>query len=211
MQPDPSTRSVRRPTPRATARVAPIAPLRRACALGALAAGLGACATTFAHAQASGVVGTSGTLGGAVEGSYGRGADGIGVEATVRAKFTTDVISGALGGGVFVAGGGDYGGPLVWGHLGVHALQLDAIDATPYLSAFSPYLTGGIGICVDGCGTPSNASSYLGVTTSTREQTLFTIGLAAEYDVRFVRPGEAFFGLSVGYAFRSQQDTRLPF
>ena len=190
--------------------------LRRACSLGALAAGLGGCATTFAQAQAGAVVSTSGTLGGAVEGSYGRGAGGIGVEATVRAKFTTDVISGALGGGLFIAGGGEYGGPLIWGHLGVHALQLDVIDATPYLSAFSPYLTGGVGICVDGCGEPVRSPTYrgvytLGVTTSTREQTVFTIGLAAEYDVRFVRAGEGFFGLSLGVAFRSQQNIHVPF
>ena len=145
-----------------------------------------------------------------------RAAASTGVEATVRAKFTTDVISGALGGGLFIAGGGEYGGPLIWGHLGVHALQLDVIDATPYLSAFSPYLTGGVGICVDGCGEPVRSPTYrgvytLGVTTSTREQTVFTIGLAAEYDVRFVRAGEGFFGLSLGVAFRSQQNIHVPF
>jgi hypothetical protein len=156
-------------------------------------------------------VGTSGTIGGAVEGSYGTGGGGLGIEAAVRTKFTPDVISAALGTGVFLAGGAESGGPLVWGHLGAHVLQVDVIDATPYVSAFSPYLTGGIGICVDGCATPTRTPSYLGTSTSTREQTVLTIGLAAEYDVRFIRPGEGFFGLSVGYGFRSQQDVHLPF
>lgn len=185
--------------------------VRRACALGALAAGLCGCATTFGQVQAGGVVGTSGAVGGAVEGSYGIGAAGVGIEVSARAKFTTDVISGALGGGVFVAGGGSFGGPIIWGHLGAHALQLDVIDATPYLSAFSPYLTGGVGICVDNCGAPASSSEYLGVTSSTRDQGVLTVGLAAEYDVRFVREGEAFFGLSVGYGRYSQQNVRLPF
>ncbi len=176
-----------------------------------LAAAFAGCATTFAHAQAGGVVGTSGAVGGAVEGAYGRGFAGIGLEVTARAKFTTDVISGALGTGLFVAGGATDGGPLVYGHLGAHALQLDVIDGTPYVSAFSPYLTGGVGFCVDGCSSPTNSTTYMGVTTSSREQTVFTVGLAAEYDVRFARSGEGFFGLMVGYGFRAQQDTRLPF
>ena len=178
---------------------------------GALSAALGGCATTLAQVQGSGVVGTSGALGGGVEGSYGIGAGGVGIEAAVRSKFTTDVISGALGGGLFAAGGGEYGGPMIWAHLGMHALQLDVIDQTPYVSAFSPYLTGGLGICLDGCSSPTSSSSYLGVSSSTTDQTVLTIGLAAEYDVRFVRDGEAFFGLSVGYAHRTQQHTRLPF
>ncbi len=183
----------------------------RGCALAALAAMSGGCATSFAHARAGAVVGTSGTVGGSVEGSYGVGLAGVGFEAAVRTKFTPDVVSGALGGGLFVADGGTTGGPLVWGHLGVHALQLDVIDETPYVSAFSPYLTGGIGICVDGCASPSNSTTNFGVTTSTRQQTVLTLGLAAEYDVRFVRAGEGFFGLTVGFAFYSQQNTRVPF
>jgi len=187
------------------------APHRLALALLPLIAAFAGCATTFTHAQVGGVVGTSGAVGGAVEGAYGRGFGGFGFEVTARAKFTTDVISGALGGGLFVAGGGTYGSPLVYGHLGAHALQLDVIDQTPYVSAFSPYLTAGVGFCVDGCARPTNSTTYLGVTTSTREQTVFTVGLAAEYDVRFARSGEGFFGLMVGYGFRSQQDTRVPF
>ncbi|MFO0607158.1 MAG: hypothetical protein U0324_28610 [Polyangiales bacterium] len=187
------------------------APRRLALPLLPLVAAFAGCATTFLHGQAGGVVGTSGTVGGAIEGAYGRGFGGIGIEVSARAKFTPDVISGALGAGLFAAGGGRFGGPMIYGHLGAHALQLDVIDQTPYVSAFSPYLTGGVGFCVDGCARPTDSNTLLGVTTSSHEQTFITVGLAAEYDVRFVRSGEGFFGLMVGYGFREQQETHLPF
>lgn len=181
---------------------------RRALALLPLVVSFAGCATQLVQGQAGAVVGTSGALGGAIEGSYGRGAAGGGLELTARAKFTTGVLSGAVGGGVFVAAGGTYGAPLLWGHLGVHALQLDVIDDTPYVSAFSPYLTVGLGFCVDGC-SAQRPPDYSWLSTTTWNQTMFTVGLAAEYDVRFVRSGEAFFGLMLGIARRSQQETRL--
>jgi len=39
---------------------------------------------------------------------------------------------------------------------------------------------------------------------------VFTVGLAAEYDVRFVRVGEGYFGLPLGYGHDSQRNIRLP-
>lgn len=181
---------------------------RSALALLPLVTSLTGCATLLAQGQAGAVVGTSGALGGAVEGSYGIGAAGVGLDVTARAKFTTGVLSGALGGGLFAAASDDYGGPFFWGHLGMHALQIDVMNETPYVSALSPYLTAGLGFCVDGCSAQgsSNSAWFSSTTTS---QIVFTVGLAAEYDVRFVQSGEAFFGLMLGVARRSQQHTRL--
>lgn len=178
-------------------------------ALAALSAG---CSTTvLRQLQAGGVVGTSGALGGSLEASYGAGVEALGLELTARTKFTDGVLSGALGGGAYLAGGADHGSPFGFVHLGMHALQLDVIDRTAYVSAFSPYLTFGLGICVIDCGTRDTATFVPGVTQRSGGLGLLTVGLAAEYDVRFARDGEGFFGLMVGLAQLERRTYTRPF
>lgn len=167
--------------------------------------------SSLRHVQAGGVVGTSGALGGAIEGSLGGGIEPIGLEVTARAKLTDRVLSGALGAGGYFATASDSGSPFGFAHLGLHALQVDVIDATPYVSAFSPYLSLGLGLCVLDCQSADRPSSFPGIPVRSSDLGVLTIGLSAEYDVRFARDGEGFFGLSVGYARYSRREPRRPF
>ena len=172
-------------------------------------AGVG-CVSQLRQVQAGGVVGTSGALGGAIEGSLGAGLEPLGLEVTARAKFTDRVLSGAIGAGAFLASSGLADSPFRFAHVGLHALQLDVIDETPYLSAFSPYLTLGLGFCVDDCRSTDASSGFPGITLRSSDIGVLTVGLSAEYAVRFARDGEGFFGLSVGYARYSRREGRNP-
>ncbi len=177
-----------------------------------LAAFTGGCsASSLLHVQAGGVIGTSGALGGALEGSAGRGLAPVGLEVTARAKFTDRVLSGAIGSGLYLVGTGYEGRPFGFAHGGMHLLQVDVIDATPFVSAFSPYLNFGLGLCVDGCGSALSHDRYNVTTTDSLDVGVITVGLSAEYAVRFLRDGEGFFGLSVGFARFSRATTRANF
>lgn len=186
-------------------------PLRRALLALVAAASSGCVVGSLRHVQAGGAVGTSGALGGALEGSLGGGVEPVGLEVTARAKFTDRVLSGALGAGGYLATATDSGTPFGFAHLGLHALQVDVIDATPYVSAFSPYLSLGLGLCVLDCQTTQGPSVVPGIPVRSSDLGVLTFGLSAEYDVRFARDGEGFFGLSIGYARYSRREPRRPF
>ncbi len=151
--------------------------------------------STLLQGRASGMVGTSGALGGGLEGSAGFGigsrTSGAGGEVSARSKFTTGPISLALGAGAYGVAVVDP--VLLMGHVGVHLLQVDVLAATPYASLGSPYLVLGVGI-------PTGSSYREGSLVSTGRITAVTLGLSAEYNVRFAVPGEAFFGLHIGVA-----------
>lgn len=171
----------------------------------------GCSASSLLQVQAGGVIGTSGALGGALEGSAGRGLAPLGLEVTARAKFTDRVLSGALGSGLYLVGAGFDGRPFGFARGGMHLLQVDVIDATPFVSAFSPYLNLGLGFCVEGCGSSVSHDRYNVTSTNALDVGVITVGLSAEYAVRFLRDGEGFFGLSVGFARFSRATTRANF
>lgn len=68
-----------------------------------------------------------------------------------------------------------------------------------------------MGFCETDCQTTDARSFVPGITTRSGDMGMLTFGLAAEYDVRFVRDGEAFFGLMIGFGRYARRAARLPF
>lgn len=149
---------------------------------------------SLANVRAGFAGGTSGALGGALEGNVGFGlgdpSGGVGADVALRGKVHSRGGGFAVGTGAWAAAASS--SFLAFGHLGLHLFQFDVLGGTPYAGIASPYLVLGVGIPVH--------SRSSGTYFRSSQHTAVTFGLTAEYDVRFSIAGEGFFGVFVGAA-----------